>query len=76
MRTGHNVPIYGKEDAHGLTKREWLAGMALQGLLANSYQSDILVQETHSMRTRHDIALIAVEQADAVIAYLNENQRS
>lgn len=48
----------------GLTKREYFAALALQGLLANP---------TLSNNTAFDDAKTAVEIADALIARLNES---
>lgn len=46
----------------GLTKREYFAAMALQGLLANSALTDTIA----------DNATIAIQAADALIAKLNQ----
>lgn len=48
----------------GLTKREHFAGLALGGLLASDGDADLTVQTA---------AEIAVSQADALIAALNES---
>lgn len=49
----------------GLTKREWLAGLAMQGILARG-------QGPH---VSHDIASDAVSQADAMLEWLAAPQR-
>jgi hypothetical protein len=47
----------------GLTKREWFAGMALQGLLAN-----------HENRTSYEaIAVDAIRYSDALLKQLAES---
>ena len=60
----------GKCTNHGLTKLEYFAAMALQGLLANSYASD----DVHvlSRANRHEMAAMAVEEARALISALNK----
>jgi len=52
---------------HGLTKREYFAAMALQGLLAegNKHKSNIIAE----------IAEIAVEAADLIIEELNKTKQ-
>lgn len=47
--------------AHGLTKREWFAGLAMQGMIA---------VPGHVNTTAATIATWAVEQADALLAEL------
>jgi hypothetical protein len=50
-------------DGGGLNKREWLAGMALQGLLAN-----------HENRTSYEaIAVDAIRYSDALLKQLAES---
>lgn len=49
------------ESSGGMTYRQWLAGMAMQGLLAND-----------SDRRPENIAKDAVEYTDALIAELNK----
>jgi len=74
MKTEHNDSInYDGHRNFGLTKREYLAGLAMQGMLANSYGNGST--QPLSEANRHEIAQLAVEQADALIAYLNQNQR-
>jgi len=48
----------------GLTKREYFAAKAMQGMLAH---------ETIGLRNEGIIAQLAVKQADALIAALNED---
>ncbi len=72
MKTEHNQSINVTSVSTGLTKREWFAGIAMQGLLVNSYEKH---QNPLSEANRHQIALLAVEQADALIYALNNNQR-
>ena len=71
MKTEPNEPINpcvikGYEcdtDVHGLTKREYFAALAMQGLCANP---DFLNY------TPYDIAVYAVIRADALISALNQ----
>lgn len=51
----------------GLTKREYFAAMALQGILANADQVFVKAQFT-------DIGEMAVQAADALLKALNENE--
>lgn len=75
METKHNDGVaYDGHRNFGLTKREYLAGLAMQGMLANSYTNGHTPPLSEA--SRHEIALCAVEQADALIAYLNNNQRA
>ena len=53
----------------GLTKREWFAGMAMQGICANAYMSEKMESMTLTVK---DVALFAISQADAFIAELNK----
>lgn len=55
-------------DQEGLTKREYFAAMAMQGIMANS--DDAITRFSHE-----DIALIAVSTADALIAELNKEPK-
>ena len=74
MRTNHNDSInYDGHRNFGLSKREYFAGLAMSGFLSNSYSNG----DTRplSEASRHEIAKSATEQADALIAYLNENPR-
>ena len=48
-----------------LTRREYFAAMAMQGLLANSYKSEYV--QPHSESSVAEIAEIAVNAADALI---------
>jgi hypothetical protein len=56
----------------GLSKREWLAGMALQGLLANAerYENLIVGQGEHIDAYLINSAARAVKAADALLASL------
>ena len=49
------------ERQEGLTKREYFAGMAMQGMLASDY--------------RGDIAIMAVKFADALLAELRRTEK-
>jgi hypothetical protein len=55
--------VFFDEAGMGLTKREWFAGMALQGLLAN-----------HENRTSYEaIAVDAIRYSDALLKQLAES---
>ena len=55
---------------YGLTKREYFAALAMQGMLANSYSNGM--QQALSEASRYDIAQMAVEQAEALVTALNK----
>ena len=55
-----------KEPVGGLTKREYFAGLAMQGLLVNMGRNRI--------RDAHHAAQEAVECADALIEQLNQSE--
>lgn len=62
MRTNSNDQAFPTEDgAGGLTKREYFAGLALQGLVANS---KLTMGETTTVKT-------AIKLADDLINKLN-----
>jgi hypothetical protein len=67
--TVHYMPAFGSN--MGLTKREWFAGLAMEGLLADSEDrsEEIKPGETCAEAT----ARLAVEHADALIKELNKN---
>jgi len=52
----------------GLTKREWLAGLAMQGLLSALNAHNIL--ELHEKKNRFVLSTTAVDAADALIEAL------
>lgn len=60
-------------DYPGLAKREYLAAMAMQGILANS-DADICDKTTVNGGWQHPetVCKIAVQMADALIAELNK----
>lgn len=60
----HPLPVL--ESTDGLTKREWFAGMAMQGL-AGAYGLDLTSIEIDSA------ARSAVDLADALLAELERN---
>lgn len=57
--------------AGGLTKREYFAAMAMQGLLANSFDDG--VSQPASTLSGEQLAVIAVDQADRLIEALNKD---
>lgn len=69
-KTRAHDPVQGgleaRQDA-GLTKREYFAAMAMQGLDS--------IEKSHQMMSIQDIADYAVKQADALIEALNEPKR-
>lgn len=69
MTTNPNELIVGYGEADGLTKREYFAAIAMQGLLAG----ETLVDEDDPLRLRpvQEWAAAAVTHADALIAALN-----
>jgi len=54
------------EDSQGLTKREYFAGLAMQGLITSDYQDDA------EKRSDVQTAILAVKQADALLAELEK----
>jgi hypothetical protein len=54
----------------GLTKREYFAAMAMQGLLANSYSNGY--SQPYSEASHSQLAELAVGQAEALINELNK----
>lgn len=68
----YNYPIEYPEN-NGLTKREYFAAMAMQGMLANSYSDG--VTQPLSSANNIQIAEMAVSQADALIAELNKEPK-
>lgn len=56
-----------------ITRRDYFASMALQGLLANSFSDGI--NQPLSTASSTEIAAMAVEQADRLIAALAHDTR-
>jgi hypothetical protein len=56
---------------NGLTKREYFAAVALQGLLANSVMGDADLHES-AKEWRKSISKAAVEFADATLSILED----
>jgi len=63
MLTNPNADAFASERSDGLTKREYFAAMAMQGLLAGDSYSTL------------DIAKLAVDQADRLINELNRSAK-
>jgi hypothetical protein len=59
---------FANEDGGGLTKREWFAGMALQGLIAGNGDDNGFV--SYDMI---ELASTAVKTADAILKQLAES---
>jgi hypothetical protein len=60
------IPSPTMSGQHGLTKREWFAGLAMQGLLAADYDD--------SMVTAKGVVSVSVAIADKLIAELNKEK--
>jgi len=65
MKTNPNDPIQGNEAFNGLTKREYFAALALQGILADPNRFE------NSRKIPFD--QFAVRMADNLISELNKN---
>lgn len=74
----HTVPVEGHEGVYrrvlmqsdgGLSKREWFAGMALQGYLAG--RNNVRDESPHNFEARQ-AALGCIKYADAMLAALSE----
>lgn len=72
-RQAYFVDGGGDFGAEGLTKREYFAAMAMQGLLANSYNDG--VYQPLSTASHDQIANMAVRLSDSFIVALNEEKR-
>lgn len=59
--------------SYGLTKHEYLASAAMQGLLSDGYRE---IRDGETEIKYDHIALVAVRQADALIAALNAEQKA
>lgn len=77
MATNPSDDAFSSETAKGLTKREYFAAMALQGILANP----LFFKETKDLKLRNEncddighAATMAVFHADALIKDLDENE--
>lgn len=57
----------------GLTKREYFAAMAMQGLLANPRLSDLQTMERFNGKTvGESLAIISIEYADELLKQLEQ----
>jgi hypothetical protein len=68
---------FDNQDANGLTKREYFAGLALQGLLASNKFDDIAHSMSDKVWERREafnrsIAIDAVHIADEILNCLNK----
>lgn len=72
MKNG-NQPIYPSQNwaQKGLTKREYFAAMAMQGLIANSRLD---AEKAVSIGTANTIAWDAVKCADALLSELDKTE--
>lgn len=64
----------GKDCGYGLTKREYFAAMAMQGLRANVTEDVIELAVQTKIPMEAIIAKCAVQHADALIKELNKNE--
>lgn len=68
-QTAFPAPI--NESTHfGLTKREWFAGLAMQGILANTFMGQEEPSDESLVIRPEDVGYNAVKYADAIIAAL------
>lgn len=67
---GNNDSVTEFMGANGLTKREYFAAMAMQGMLSNSYNDG--ASQPLSTASHDQIAQMAVSIADALIAEMNK----
>lgn len=66
--------IYGVEFKVGLTKREWFAGLLLQGFMASTVA--FTMGSGRRARSGEDFAELAVYAADALITRLNATAKA
>jgi len=64
-------PPYRRRKMNTLSKREYFAAMAMQGMLANSYSAEDL-KKPLSFATSIEIAEMAVDQADELLRALEQ----
>lgn len=55
----------------GLTKREYFAAMAMQGILSNPVYAQMILDKIPESEAAGFISLVAIEQADNLITQLN-----
>jgi hypothetical protein len=78
MITGYEPAMPCQSSLHGkphegLTKREMFAAMAMQGMLSNRNITDLILRCVNKGQKSKVLAQAAIEQADALIAELNNN---
>ena len=68
MNTNDGGPAFptGLHDIRGASLRDWFAGMALQGMLANTDDSDAALHRVGALMKL--VAINAYEAADAMLA--------
>lgn len=76
MMPSHTPPDTVSEDFRGLTKREYFAARAMQGLRASSTPLANPDGTIPTRRTSQMIATAAVLDADALIEALNAKEKS
>ena len=65
--------VFTDEQNIGLTKREYFAGLAMQGLLSNPDWMKIYQNEKYLMESRI-IVLVSINTADALLKELAKNE--
>lgn len=83
MKTNPNEPATGFVNAggytlNGLTKREYFAALAMQGIIAGPFSIKSLQEWCGISRYQSDLetqTIAAVKFADALIAQLNEEEK-
>jgi hypothetical protein len=68
---GDNVPICEVYSSGGISKQEYFAAMALQGLLANPF---LLKMYFDDLPPSKSISALALQHADTLIAELNKRK--
>lgn len=59
-------------DPRGLTKREYFAGLAMQGYLANGFVKEVYLKQGEQME--RSIAMMSIDAADALLAELEKEK--
>lgn len=61
--------------AKGMTKREWFAGLAMQGILANLHTFEQGKYKREGVQVTPSVTLLAVDVADKLIEDLNKETK-
>lgn len=74
--TGHEPAMpngaYGQQTGTGLTIRQYYAGLAMQGLMADSVYAQMILDKVPSSMAADFLSEAAVESADSLIKKLNK----